>query len=65
MSGGIDIERRDCDGNSSFLVWLISPMGDRILFHEGATYAEARACALEAVPIFGPLRRDDGCDPIQ
>ena len=66
MSEGIEIERRACDGGApSFLVWLVSPLGDRVLFHEGETHAEALECALEAVPIFGPLRRDDGVEPIQ
>lgn len=66
MSEGIEIERRDCDGGGSlFIVWLVSPMGHRILFHEAGTHAEALEYALEAVPVFGPLRRDDGTKPIQ
>ena len=66
MSGGIEIECVKCDdGPSSYLVWLVSPPGHRILFHEAASHAEARDFAIAGVPIFGPILRDDGAEPIQ
>ncbi|WP_375263172.1 hypothetical protein [Palleronia sp.] len=66
MSAGVEIERRHSNGGTrSFLVWLISPTGHRMLFHEADAYAEALEFALEAAPVFGPVLRDDGAEPIQ
>ena len=66
MSGGIEIERRDSGRHPpSFLVWLVSPLGHRVLFHEADSHGEALECALEAVPVFGPMLRDDGTEPVQ
>ena len=64
--GGIEIECRLVGvAAATFLVWLVSPAGDRLLFCESETHAEARACAEEASPVFGPVLRDDGDVRIQ